>query len=301
MVQGPCKVKRLPSYHVLLVLKCTFLFLVCAAVPAYSSDEVPDPWGMTLFPTGDLYPHYIADPHRVGFGVQWLSFTETRIPDSGDSRVALRAGGRFGIVRMHPSEEKERGWQVSLEGGFNAQFDADHSLDNIGWDGRYGLVVTTAQSGQWAFKLGILHDSSHVGDEYMERTGRKRIGYTRHELAAAASWSPDERFRTYGEAAWGYELSNDQLQEPGRIQFGLEYQSPPTPGKVRMGWYGAADFSALEERDWRVDRSLQAGLAAHSGGRTWRFGVEWYRGRPPIGEFFQYTEEYVSLGVWVDI
>ncbi len=301
MVQSPFFIKRLASFPVSFALECTLLFMVFAAGPVYPADEVPDRGGMTLFPPGDLYPHYTADPHRVGFGVQWLSFTDAAIPDSGDSRVALRAGGRFGIVRMHPSEEEERGWQVSLEGGFNAQFDADHSLDNIGWDGRYGLVITTAQSGQWAFKFGVLHDSSHVGDEYMERTGRKRIGYTRHELAAGASWSPDERFRTYGEAAWGYELSNKQLQEPGRIQFGLEFQSPPTPGKGRRGWYGAADFSALEERAWRVDRSLQAGLATHSGGRTWRFGIDWYRGRPPMGEFFQYTEEYVSLGLWVDI
>lgn len=300
MVQSPFFIRRLALFPVSFSLGCALLFMVYTAGPAYPSDEVPVPGSMILFPPGDLYPHYIADPHRVGFGVQWLSFTNAAIPESGVSRVALRAGGRFGIVRMHPSED-ERGWQVSLEGGFNAQFDADHSLDNIGWDGRYGLVITTAQSGQWAFKFGVLHDSSHVGDEYMERTGRKRIGYTRHELAAGASWSPDERFRTYGEAAWGYELSNKHLQEPGRIQFGLEYQTPPTLTPGRMGWYGAADFSALEERAWRVDRSLQAGLATRSGGRTWRFGMEWYRGRPPIGEFFQYTEEYVSVGLWVDI
>jgi hypothetical protein len=124
--------------------------------------------------------------------------------------------------------------------------------------GRYGLVITTAQSRQWAFKFGLLHDSSHVGDEYMERTGRKRIGYTRHELAAGASWLPDKRLLMYGEAGWGYELSNERLQEPGRIQFGLAYESFPTPEKGRIGWYGAADLSAMEERDWRVDRSSTA-------------------------------------------
>jgi hypothetical protein len=255
----------------------------------------------TFFPPDDLYPQYAADPHRSGFGVQWLNFTDTQIPDSGDSRVGLRAGGRLGIARLHPAGEEDRGWQVGLEGGFNAQFDADHTLDNIGWDGRYGLVVTTAQSAEWAFKFGVLHDSSHVGDEYMERTGRKRIGYTRHELATSASWLPAGRFRIYGETAWGYELSNKQLQEPGRVQFGLEYGSPGTRGKGRAGWYGALDLSAMEERDWRVDRCLQAGLTTQGGARTWRFGVEWYRGRPPLGEFFQYTEEYVSLGLWVDI
>lgn len=301
MFQRPFNVRRHASFQLSLVRELAFLFLLFAAGPVYPSDEVSDPGAMTLFPSGDLYPQYAADPHRVGFGVQRLSFTDVRIPSSGDSRVAIRAGGRLGIVRIHPSGNEERGWQVSLEGGFNTQFDADHSLDNIGWDGRYGLVITTAQSRQWAFKFGLLHDSSHVGDEYMERTGRKRIGYTRHELAAGAGWFPDKRLLLYGEAGWGYELSNERLQEPGRIQFGLAYESFPTPEKGRIGWYGAADLSAMEERDWRVDRSLQTGLAARSGGRTWRFGIEWYRGRPPIGEFFQITEEYVSVGLWIDI
>jgi hypothetical protein len=283
-----------------LVRKLAFLFLLFAAGPAYPSDEV-DSEGVILFPHGDLYPHYAADPHRVGFGVQRLSFTNVQIPSSGDNRVAIRAGGRLGIVRIHPAGNEERGWQAGLEGGFNAQFDADHSLDNIGWDGRYGLVITTAQSRQWAFKFGLLHDSSHVGDDYLERTGRKRIGYTRHELAAGASWFPDKRLLMYGEAGWGYELSNTQLQEPGRIQFGLAYEPFPALEKDRMGWYGAADLSAMEERSWRVDRSLQTGVVARSDGRTWRFGIEWYRGRPPIGEFFQATEEYVSVGLWIDI
>lgn len=43
------------------------------------------------------------------------------------------------------------------------------------------------------------------------------------------------------------------------------------------------------------------GLVARSGGRTRRIGIEWYHGRPPIGEFFQYTESYLSLGLWIDV
>ena len=31
--------------------------------------------------------------------------------------------------------------------------------------------------------------------------------------------------------------------------------------------------------------------------------VDWAMryGRPPIGEFFQYTESYISLGLWLDV
>jgi hypothetical protein len=271
--------------------------VLCEHIPdkALASDNV------MFFPSGNLYPPYAADVHRIGFGVQWLNFTDTQIPDSGDTRVGIRAGGRFGIARLSPEGEEGRAWQVDIEGGFNAQFDADHSLDNIGWDGRYGLSVTTAKTAQPALKFGVLHDSSHVGDEYMQRTGRTRIGYTRHELVAGVSWIPVGRFRIYTEGAWGYELSNKELQKPGRGQLGVEYESSSTLWNNRMGWYAAADFSATEERDWRIDFSMQAGNVIRAGGRTWRFGIEWYNGRPPIGEFFQYTERYLGLGLTIDL
>jgi len=255
-----------------------------------------------FFPAGALYPPYAADVHRIGFGVQWLNFTDTSIPDSGNSRVGIRVGGRFGIVRFHSEEQDGRPWQFDVEGGFNAQFDADHSTDNLGWDGRYGLkLTTTTTAAALAFKFGIMHDSSHVGDEYAERTGRRRIGYTRHELALGASWYPVGGFRAYTEGAWGYELSNKELQKPGRGQVGIEYESPSAMGKGGMGWYAAADLSAMEERDWRQDYSVQAGHIIHAGDRTWRFGIEWYNGRPPLGEFFSYTERYLGLGITIDL
>jgi hypothetical protein len=256
---------------------------------------------LLIFPPGDLYPQYIADPHRVGFGIQQMSFSETEIAESGDSRIGLKAGGRFGFVRIYPSNRVDRGWQLSIEGGFDAQFDLDHSYDNIGWDGNYGLLLTAAPVRGLAFKLGMHHTSSHVGDEYAERTGRRRIDYTRHELAAGISWAMDEHWRYYAEAGWGYYLNNDDLQEPGRMQLGLEFEDAKSLWKRRLGWYVALDASAMEERDWRVDTSLQLGLVLRSGGRIWRLGIERYDGRPTIGEFFQDDETYIAMGLWLDV
>ena len=256
---------------------------------------------LLLFPTGHLYPRYIADPHSVGFGIQMAFVSRTGIARSGDSRVILRLGGSFGIIRVHPPGHPNRGWQLNIEGGFDGQFDADYSLDNIGWDGNYAITVTSAGDSDLAVKIGMLHTSSHVGDEYIERTGRLRIGYTRHELVAAMSWAVNERWRTYIEGGWGYDLRNKALMEPGHIQIGLEVEDAESLWQGRMGWYTALDISAMEERDWRVDTSLQAGIVFPSRDRKWRFGIERYDGRPPIGEFFQDTETYTALGLWVGI
>ena len=91
---------------------------------------------LQMFPPSNLYPGYVADPRQPEFGVAALSVPDPGIPDSGDRRVNLKLGGRFGLLRVDR-------WQVDIEAGFNGQFDIDHSLDNIGWDGIYGFLLST--------------------------------------------------------------------------------------------------------------------------------------------------------------
>lgn len=302
-------------------------FLVAAAWPAFAGDEnrvdsnrhrpataddevcLPLITGenpltesrLMYMPAGYLYPPYAADPIRVGFGIQPVHVTRGRIPDASDSRINLRAGAEIGLVRSYPPERPDLGWQLNLLGGFNDQNDVRFQLDNIGWDGRYGLVLTAALRKDVAFKAGLLHVSSHVGDEYIERTGRQRIGYTRQEIAGGASWFMSERGRVYAEAGRAVTISNNELMAPWRAQFGFEYESSPRFWQRRAGWYAALDAQSFEERDWRIDVAVQTGFVLRSSGRPWRLGVEWYRGRPPVGEFFQFTERYISLGVWIDV
>lgn len=253
------------------------------------------------FPPGNLYPPYAADPFRVGFAIESVHVSRVGIENSSRSRVNLRAGAQLAFLRSQGIDEPDVGWEVSLVGGFNDQNDVLHSLDNIGWDGHYGLLATAAPLSGLAFKFGLLHVSSHVGDEYMERTGRRRIGYTRQETAAAVSWFFSEHWRIYLETGRAFSMSNSELQEPWRGQLGLEYESTPLLWKRRIAWYAAMDSQSMQERGWRVDLSVQTGLVVHSAGRTWRLGLQWYNGRPPIGEFFQNTERYASLGLWIDI
>ena len=258
-------------------------------------------WSFVVFPEGTLYPADISAPQRPAFGVQLMSFSSTEIFNSGTSRYGLKLGGRFGFFRIHPKGKPDRGLQLDIIAGFNGQFDRRHSSDSIGWDGIYGLMASYRTGEAVAMELGVLHTSSHIGDEYAERTGRLRINYTREELVAGVSWSMAQRWRTYGEVGWGYELGNKALQEPGRLQLGLEYERREVLGKQRMGWYVAGNGSATEERDWSLDHTAQIGLSMKAGERHWRLGLEYYNGRSLIGEFFQDDESYTALGLWLDL
>jgi hypothetical protein len=249
------------------------------------------------FPSSNLYPPYLADPKRPGFGVTLLNFPEPEIADSGDRRIGLKLGGRFGLLRFHP---RGHAWQVDIEAGFTGQFDIENSLDNIGWDGTYGFLVSTGLGRGVSVQLGTKHISSHVGDEYAERTGRRRIGYTREEVVLGTAWSIDGRWRTYAEAGRGFATKEDIGQKPGRLQFGLEHEAPGTIGHGRLGWYAALNLGAMEERDWQVDPALQLGLLIPAGGRQWRAGLGYHSGAVPLGEFYRVDEDYISLGLWLD-
>jgi hypothetical protein len=256
---------------------------------------------LQLLPRADLYKPYIADPHRVSFSAQLLGIVHDDIDGAGDLRIGLKAGGRFGVLRLHPENRPELGWQVSFEAGLDAQFDTENSQDNIGWDGNLGWYLTTATEKGWSYKLAALHTSSHIGDEYIEDTGRKRINYTRREIALGISKQLNLYYRAYAELGLGYNPGNEDLQEPGRLQAGFEFERPQSVWENLLGWYAALNLSSMQERDWKVDIALQTGLSLPVKERMHRVGIEVYRGRPPLGEFFQDTEMQITFGIWVDI
>jgi len=252
-----------------------------------------------LFPSGDLFPTYVADPHRPTNAMLFPYYSQAQIPGVANRRTRLSAGGRFGLARFVSADADRRSWQVSFDGGLDALFDSRNSDEAIGWDGNYGITVTTASKGPWSMKAAWLHVSAHVGDEYEDHENRKRLDYTREELALGIGFSPAERWRVYGEAGRAFMMLNS-LQAPWRVQQGVEYESAP---KIlgRFAWYGTADLQAMQERGWRIDRALQGGIVTHPGGRSYRIAVEYYNGRPTVSEFFKYSETSLTWGLRIDL
>jgi Protein of unknown function (DUF1207) len=253
-----------------------------------------------FFPEDDVYPQYIADPLRPQSAMLLTGFTSSGIPDSGDSRFVLRLGGRYSIARRHPAGEPDRGLQIDFEGGFFSQFDATQSLDNIGWDGVFGLRLSYKGDGPWAFSAGTRHDSGHVGDEYARRTGRERIDYTREEFVLGASWAPSDLWRTYLETGWGF--NRIASEKPLRLQVGVEYSGRERLWRGDLPWYAALDVTAYKEDDVRIRTCAQLGLMFQTGRGTnrYRAALEFGSGRSVLGEFSPYDETYIALGWYFD-
>lgn len=260
-------------------------------------------WNMVLSPAGDLYHRYIADPYSPSFSIMRMSFSKTEINEAGKSRWGLRLGTRFGLLRFHKDGDPNHGFQLDIEAGCIGQFDIDNNWDNIGWDGIYGIQLAWAPFGGFAFRFGTLHDSSHVGDEYAERTGRERINYTREDWILGGSWYFTKKWRIYAEVGYARELRNEDLMDPLRVLYGLEYVSSDSFWKGRLGWYAAANVSSYEENDWNLNNTIQVGLifSAKDLSRNYRLGIEYYNGRSHFGEFFQDYEKYLAVGFWFNL
>ena len=203
------------------------------------------------------------------------------------------------MLKIGGASPEARAWQVSIEAGLDALFDTQNKSETLGWDGNYGLTVTTASGSPWAFKVAILHVSAHVGDEHADRTGLTRRNYTREELALGTSYRLSPRWRLYGEGAVAY-VRRGAGQEAWRLQTGLEYESAPRMWGGRFAWYAAGDFASWEERGWRVDSTIQGGIVTRSNGHAYRLLVELLDGRPQLGEFFKNTETSLAFGFRID-
>jgi hypothetical protein len=254
-----------------------------------------------LAPPGEFYPQYIADPRRAQSALLFGSYSYSEIPQASDSIITARFGGRYTIVRYHPADNPDVGWQIDVEGGFFGQFDSQESADNLGWDGVFGLLFSYKPRKNLGFRFGTLHDSAHVGDEYIDQTGMGRIGYTRQEYVAGVSWAPRNHSRVYAESGWAYDTIDPD--KPWRVQTGTEYIDPNPLWRQRLNWYSAADLNFFQERDWQPATTLQIGVLMPTGfgSSRYRLALELYHGRSVLGEFSFYDVTYAALGWYYDL
>ncbi len=249
--------------------------------------------GLRFFPAANLHDRYVADPRQSFMKLAYLRMLETDTTDIGQNFFSVSLGGRVRLAQIHPAGHPELGVVFSIEAGFIGIFDLDAQYDGVGWNGYYAFRLGGAFSEQISWKLAIQHDSGHIADEYIAKTGRERVIYTREEVALAVAYEPVPFLRAYADGGWAYHLNRDM--EPWRFQGGLEVHNDHL--------FAAMDSTFWQELDWAATGTWMAGVkwSVEPTSRHYRLAVQYESGRSVLSEFYLENNRTLSFGLWADM
>ncbi len=217
----------------------------------------------------------------------------------GDSEFGTETEAEVGLGENFPVLALRRGPRpISL--GFGAQVYGRFSLG----DARSALISndwvvglnTTAELGHWSLTGEILHESSHLGDEYRDRFGASRIDWTREVATGWVSYTTGP-WRLTG--ALSYVLIDElDLQRPGAA-LALDVRGRGWGGGRFLGAavrpVGGVYFDATAATAWRVSTSAKAGVAfAASNGREIGFALIAHTGLSTQRQFFRKESRYIG-------
>ena len=246
------------------------------------------------FPTGDLFQPLIADPKQPQFFVSINRFQSAGVRYT---MASVGFGETFGLYRFFGSREGD-GLQLSVEGALFAQFNlSTPSYDLINADYTVGIPVTY-RHGDNSLRFRIYHQSSHLGDEFLQSVNppeRVNLSYEAIELIYSREW---RGWRVYGGGEYLIHKEPADLK-PMSAHWGTEYRgSKPLAWNGRL--IGGVDMKSLEEHDWAIDTSVKAGFEfghPNPGQRRLCLMTEWYKGFDPHGQFYHNKVEYYGMGL----
>lgn len=258
------------------------------------------------FPSDDVFRPLMADPKQPQFFAIW-QHARPRNGGSSYNLGSVAIGENFGF---YTKRSGCNGWQIGLLTGIFAQFNLDQkNAELINTDFNVGIPVSW-RSGAWSARLRYYHQSSHLGDEFLERSlglGFKRIPISFEEVDAILSYDYNW-LRLYGGAAYLVHTEPATIDRT-RLQWGFEARAPAMRTRMLGSFLDrliitpvlSADFKSLEQHDWIIDTNVLGGLEWSRTGSRRRFRImaTYFHGHNPYGQFsINQKVESIGLGAY---
>jgi len=272
-----------------------FCALVTSALNSTSAQTAEEPT-VRVFPRVSLFAPLAADP-------RWPRFTLWYMRYFGDSQFThigtAEAGASIAIVEKNA---RRRGaWELGIQGGVFSIFDfGAPSNDLVNADYLGGITFTYALD-SIALLTRFVHQSSHLGDEFLLNNEVERINLSFEELGVLVSYDARDWARVYGGLAVIVRSEPSSLDR-WSLQAGLECRPVTAKTKRRLQLLVAVDLVSWQQNDWIPDASFVAGATLDPiGESSYRvdFLIRYYIGRSPNGQFF--TERIQTLGPAVQL
>lgn len=249
--------------------------------------------GSTFLPDGYLFDQLLADP-------RWPHFSLAYIYSLHDKELGSAGKANFGetLTLYRNLAPFDGQWEFGLQAGVFSLFDLEaESKDLINAD-YMGAVFTSYRAHDFSTILRVFHQSSHLGDEFVLRNRTKRVNLSYEGAEALLSYRFLQALRLYGGGGYLFDQEPSDLQ-PGRVQYGAEFESPWTYGSGAIRPILAANLQNEEENNWSTNISVRGGIQFENwqiGHRKLQLLVEYFKGYSPNGQFYTRKIETLGLG-----
>ena len=251
--------------------------------------------GVSLFPDERLFLPLLADPRWPHFGLSYEYFRRSAFPKLKDV-AAISLGETFEVVG-YDSESVGR-FALGLQPAIFAIFNLDaYSHDLVNADYRIAVPLDY-RLGIFSAEARVMHQSSHLGDEFLLDTPTQRINlsYEAVELLGSVELG---KVRLYG--GGGEIFHSEPNLKPWAAQAGVEVMLPTFLGDA-VSPLVAVDLKSRQENEWTPDFCLRTGIEFTSPEKQRRrvqLLLEYYRGKNPNGQFYTERVEYFGIGLHV--
>ena len=289
---------------------CAVLASLAYAPPAAHAQQAA--WDR-LLPAGEHFRPPVADPLEPRFSAGLLSSDilsrqgPERPPfqltdpaaDARETVAAVALGLTFPIAAL--AEWEGGGLALTGHAAVHSRFRIQYpSRDDMGQDWVVGGGLAASRDAL-SGRLRIHHRSSHLGDEFMEATGARRIEFGGEAIEGLAAYTHPAGLRLYGGGSWIFHSMTAHqtvLAAWGRddrytVQAGGDGEWAPWKNG-RLGVNAGVDWQAAQRTSWRGQFSAAAGVFARNAAQL-GFSVRYFTGPSTMGEFFLTDETYWSL------
>lgn len=265
--------------------------ILVAAVSCPASAQAPAERPVRVFPRMPVFAPVAADPRwpRMALGYAYY------IGDADFTHVGVvEAGASIPVIQR---DARRRGtWELGLQGGIFSIFDfTAPSSDLVNADYLGGITFSYSRD-SLAIISRFMHQSSHLGDEFLLNNDVERTNLSFEELGVVVSYDVRDWARVYGGAA-AIVRSDPSSLDRWSLRAGGELRPVTAQTRRRLQLLVAVNLESWQETDWVPEASLIAGLTLDPiGESSYRvdFLLRYFIGRSPNGQFF--TERVQTIG-----
>jgi len=238
----------------------------------------------------ELFKPLLADPRELQYALRVVAPVAHKL--LGEAAL----GDYLGLYRWSLGGGVRA--QVSVGGGAFGRFKLATAANEMQVADFYGNAPFDVRAGRWSGRFMLYHTSSHLGDDYLAKTGETTSKHAWDHLRWLGSYDACARLRFYA----GYTYVIREL--PGHrgrnsLQVGFETASLwVAHNHIQAYW--ANDFQTWERSNWNPMFSSQLGIKMAKDPRADRgisFFLEFLTGRQPHGQFFLEEETRFGVGV----